>query len=641
MATPGNKYLLPAARFPVFFILFYLYVWLRIDPGLFYHAQGMLYHGPGSIPFPVFYRGTEFFREFLAYPGGLTEYFSAFLYQSFYFPPLGSLVITAAAVLISLATGRIISAMGETRFRAIIFIPVLLLLIAYNRYFLCLTAGLGLLASLFFLWIYILTARLSATFRVVVFLLSSVVLYYAAGGAYLLYALLCGILECRAGRKPLIALSYILFALIFPYAAGVLIFKIGITDTYARILPFHPESYSRASAAAWALYIFFPLAALWLSLRRSLAAALSRSRLTTSPAGTDKGKTSAESSSSGDYGLNKRSFLYESLALLLISGCVLLLPFDRHLKTSLRINYFARNEMWPQVLEQARRLPGEKYDLLINHDVNSALYHTGRLAYDMFSYPQNPKALFTLNFGFGSTDNVFSNAELPRISDTFFRLGLVNVAELSAYVALELMENPAVLRRLYSVNIAKGHAEAARVYLCALKKDLIFKEWAQRRLRRLDEDPLMSGDSEVQSVRALMPVKDHVESFTFEDLLLDLLHKNKQNRMAFEYLMAYYLFSYQFDKIIRNIHRLDDFGYTEIPTLYEEAIGLHISQTGERVLDLHGRQISNETVQRFSRFSHLAGLYSRNDPAAYDQLVEEFGNSYFFYCLFGYSGMTK
>ena len=637
MATSQPRFWLPIIRFSIFFILFYLYIWLRIDPGLFYHGHGM-------IPFPVFYLGADFFKGFLGYPAGLIEYVSAFLSQFYYFPALGSLIITAVAVLICLITGQFIAAMGSTRFRAVIFVPAILLLMVYNRYFHGIDIGLGLLVSLFFTWIYLLTARQRAIFRSVVFLVSSVILYYTAGGAFLLYAALCTIFEFLTKREPLVGLSYILFALFIPYAAGIYIFKVGITEAYMRILPFHPESYSRPSTAAWTLYIFFPVAALWIALWRPFAAALGWRPATESLAESGKEKSSPGINSPDYYRINKRKFLYESLVLLLIAGTAVLLPFERNIKTSLRINSFARREMWPQVLEEAPRLAREKHSILINHDVNNALYYTGRLPYDMFSYPQtypqSLKALFTLNFGFGSLANEFSNAELPRISDTFFRLGLVNVAELAAFVALELIECPAIVRQLFVIHIVKGNKEAARVCLNALSRDLIFGKWAQRQLSRLESDPLMSNDELVQYTRSVMPVSDYVEQFTVENLLLDLLHHNKQNRMAFEYLMAYYLFSYKFDRIAQNISRLDDFDYPDIPLLYEEAILIHINETGEEV-DMHGRKISDDTVQRFRRFCNLANLYSQNSPEAFDILVKDFGNSYFFYCLFGYSGLIK
>ncbi len=45
--------------------------------------------------------------------------------------------------------------------------------------------------------------------------------------------------------------------------------------------------------------------------------------------------------------------------------------------------------------------------------------------------------------------------------------------------------------------------------------------------------------------------------------------------MALEYLMSFYLLTRRIDRVAANIGRLVDCGYTEIPTLYEEAILLY------------------------------------------------------------------
>jgi hypothetical protein len=59
---------------PVFFISFFLYVYIGINPELYYQSQE-----------PVFFFDSNFFQEFLSYPGGLTEYIDAFLSQFYYY----------------------------------------------------------------------------------------------------------------------------------------------------------------------------------------------------------------------------------------------------------------------------------------------------------------------------------------------------------------------------------------------------------------------------------------------------------------------------------------------------------------------------------------------------------------------------
>ncbi len=614
-------------RFAIFFVLYYLYVWLRIDPSLIYHGYGML-------PFPFFYQGWEFFKEFLGYPGGIIEYISTLFYQFYYFSYLGSLIITVVAILICILTGKFIASIGNNRFRVVIYIPAILLLMVYNKYYHCLTISLGLLASLCFLWIYLLIAQRKAILRLSVFLISSIILYYIGGGSYLLYALLCGIFEFLNKQKRFTGLLYIFSGFFFPYIAGIYVFEVNITDAYMRISPFHPESYMKPLILALLLYIFFPLAAIWFSLWHPAVKKSLKPEADTIPSGKDI----------PDYSrISKRKFFYESLVLFAIGAVIILVPFDRNIKTALRINSFSCREMWNQVLKEARKIPIERYNILINHDVNKALYYTDRLLYDMFSYPQNPVALLNLGSSeWGRRKNIpILYAELPKISDTYFRIGLVNYAEHTAHLSMDLIgEHPTTLRQLIFIYLAKGNTQAARIYLNQLSKDLVFGRWAKKYLRQLDKDPLMSSDKLVQHARSVITTVDNVRAFTIDKYLLDLLH-NKKNRMAFEYLMAYYLLTFDFEKIADNIHRLDDYNYPDIPRHYEEAIFVYMTEKGEEV-DLYGRKISQNTIQRFQRFTYLANRYSNNMKEGINVLRREFGDSYFFYhFLYLLSGGAK
>lgn len=89
-----------------FFVLFYAYFALEVDVRLLYHCCGLIDN------FPCFYRGWDFFRGFLAYPGGIVAYLSALPAQSFYYSWLGVAVVTGQAWAICWCTDRAIKAFG-------------------------------------------------------------------------------------------------------------------------------------------------------------------------------------------------------------------------------------------------------------------------------------------------------------------------------------------------------------------------------------------------------------------------------------------------------------------------------------------------------------------------------------------------
>ena len=189
--------------------------------------------------------------------------------------------------------------------------------------------------------------------------------------------------------------------------------------------------------------------------------------------------------------------------------------------------------------------------------------------------------------------------------------------------------------------MVKGNIGSARIFLGALSKTLFDAHWANNYLQRLQSDPNLSTDEKIQHLRSVMLEKDYgFSAIDIEDILSQLLEKNKQNRMAFEYLMAWYMLAGQLDKFVQNLDRLDDFDYTQFPRLYEEAMLVHVNRTRKR-LDLHGRRFSSESRQRMDAFSQIFDRYDKNKQAAFYELAKDYGDSYLFYCIYGFSGTKK
>ena len=306
----------------------------------------------------------------------------------------------------------------------------------------------------------------------------------------------------------------------------------------------------------------------------------------------------------------------------MLAGSIAFLSHDNKLKTTLEVESYALHEMWPEVLEAFHRHPDNLY---IVHTVNRALYHTGRLPYDMFSYPQHPDALFI-------TSKIHVKAFWRR-SHIYIDLGVMNLAESALVESLvDLGERPMILKRLALINMAKGNIGTARTYLGALSKTLFDTEWANYYLDRIESDPNLSTDKEIQRVRQLMMEAEYgFTTYVPEKILLELLQKNRQNRMAFEYLMAWYMLTKQLNKFVQNLDRLDDFDYPDIPRHYQEAILIYEAFTGKKV-DLKEQQISNRTLRRARIFGNIVNRFSSRNRM---QAAGDFGDTYFFYFNFG------
>ena len=117
-----------------FFLGFFLYVWLVLEPAGEYYSQGA-----------VFFLNGSFLRRFLIYPGGLVDYGSAFLAQLNCWSWLGALVFTALGGLLFLGACRLCLRLADRASLLVCLAPSLVLLGWRGRYEgPVLAAGLGL-----------------------------------------------------------------------------------------------------------------------------------------------------------------------------------------------------------------------------------------------------------------------------------------------------------------------------------------------------------------------------------------------------------------------------------------------------------------------------------------------------------------
>ncbi len=616
----------------VFFVLFYLYLLLDVEPRFIYHGSGFITN------FPVFYRDWVFFAKFMTYPGGLIEYASAFLAQFFYYNWTGSLVITLQAWLICVCIDNILRAVNGGRLYLVRYLAPLFLLVIYTQYTYYFNLTIGLLTGLVFICLYQKIRPEKPPLRLAVFLVLSVILYYLAGGPYILFAVFCGIYELLFRRRAM-GLVYLLCAVVVPYVTGFIVLDVSIVDAFTNLSPFSwklqafPYREKRVSMVH-ALFLLAPAAGLLLGLWR-LAFRLPPLPPNKPCKKRDERKQHQEHFES-EAGMlahclqsDRLKWTVKSLALYLIAAVVVVFYHNSKVKTLFAVDYYAYHKKWSDVLKASRDFPTSYF---VVHSVTRALYHTGRLGHDMFSYPQHGHALFLAN-------EESRRAYWKKI-DIYLDLGFLNVAEHCLSEALtKYKEHPSILKRLALINLAKDNVGAAKIYMKKLGTTLFETKWANDYLKRIESDPTLSKDEYVRHLKSMKTKNDYDSTnYANKDILLDLLANNKKNKMAFEYLMALYLVSNQLEKVIENLHRLDDFGYSQIPPLYEEAILVYTGRT-KMPVDLHGRQISDESRRRYGKFMQI---YYRTSPQTVKRtLAKEYGNSYLFYCLAGISGQKQ
>jgi hypothetical protein len=617
----------------VFFGAFYLFLWLYVGPLLYHHFE----ISPRGLYFET---GWPFFLDYLSYPSGLSQYLAAFLTQLCYFSWLGALCITLIAWAFYRLTASLTVIKADSIWRVFCYMPALLMLMVCCRFENPLSMSVAVLVAAFFSVMYEKFSPRPSLARGALFLIICCVVYYIAGSAVLVFVALAAIYEFFHRPKPAFGVLYLLLGAAVCWLLNTHVFKPETSELFLFSNPFSPLEYnlireSWARVFEGALFVGLPVLVLLVNSVRELSKSLS----THSTSGRKYNKNSSVIKLISYLYLGGFNWVIQIALLVLIAVPVVLSSCDYKSRRALQMSYFACQRMWPEVLAVAEKIPLNQYQSFYFNVLNRALYHTGRMGNEMFAYPHN-YAIRDLVFSMSNANN-----EAMERMELCLELGLVNVAERIAHEFLAWTNdrpNPFVLKQFAIIYITKGEIETGRVFLRALGKNLFYGREAKDLLRRLEIDPQFKNDEHIEHLRSNMMTTDLVFGPYPEDgrCLEELLRINKHNRMAFEYLMSHYLLTKQLGKFVENLHRLDDFGYDSIPRHYQEAILIYTGITGKDV-DLGRRGMSAEVKEQYEESDKIILSSNNNMELMRKALAPKFSDTYFFYFIFGVSGVTQ
>jgi hypothetical protein len=589
-----------AAVVLAFFVLFFLYVWLRLEPAVEYYSKGT-----------VFFLNRSFLHRFLAYPGGAVEYGAAFLAQLNYQSWLGALVFTVLGALVFLAARRLCQ---QAAGRAPLFFclaPSLVLLAWRGRYDgQTLAAILALVLGLSAALSYAAVSRRPVWWRWPMGWCTGAVLYYMAGlWPFLLFQFFAGWFEASQRRKWLSVAGLVIPGLLIPVAWAGLPLPGKALNPWGIGLPL----------------LFACLAFLWLPAGLVVLAQFPQQGPPAENAAPRPAQKKGERSKRPPERWWRRVWVKPAFTLVsFLAGCALVWGLlDGRRKALAQIELCAalgQHERLLAVAQQLKTLPPAT-----EVRVHLALYHTGRLDEDLFAFANRGRGNLLPGLELGL------DACRPQ-GETLLELGQVNEAEHQAQEVLEFEgDRPDMLRLLARVNVLKDRPKAAAVFLNLLRQVPFQRAWAATCLAELKHNPRLAGDRELDLARSWMVTTDlpHDE-LPAETMLRQLLHSNPHNQMAFEYLLAYYLLTGDLKQLAQHLGQLDDFGYRAIPRPVEEALLLGQKLQGLQ-FDLHGREIRPETVRRFQRFCDALAGRARQAPAGLLALAPDFGDTFWYY----------
>jgi hypothetical protein len=577
----------------------FFYLAYRIHAGLSVEAQN-----------PVFLFASDFWHEFLRIPGGITDWLALFFMQ-FWFSDLGSaLFLIICFWLVAFLTRKWIEIHTESRpIHTWHLIPVAILISLHSQYAFHLGITLALIINLAVLILFLRWAPKAQGFRSLVAVAVSALLYWITGGAFMIFAILCALDDLFFRKKFTGSLVLLLIAALLPVAAASSFFIVSLKSAYWHNLVF--ENPTKFWFTNYGLYAFYVIALIIFLMMQS--------------GGVRKFWQKS-------IGAIKLAYVWKwavgTLLVLAGAGVLAQESNDSTIRLVLQVNRSAREGRWTEILAAVR--PYAQVNPLLSFQTNLALFQTNTLLDSMFNYPQNEGTVGLL------MDRKWCTAWPEEVSNLCWKLGLVNGSVHWAHEALEYKgAMPEILKRLGMAYMVKGENEAANHFFLSLK-NIPFHAQIARDLLRLNnnhEELIQTGV--YKHIQTCAPVEDVITLGRPSNADLELLLKTyPKNRMAFEYLMAYYLLNGNLKEIVNHISSFNALAYLLFPRHIQEALLLAATVNPKLDQSQLKKWIDPVVAGRYQEYMRILAKYSGKKEMARSSLQLQFSDTYWFYLMY-------
>jgi hypothetical protein len=224
-----------------------------------------------------------------------------------------------------------------------------------------------------------------------------------------------------------------------------------------------------------------------------------------------------------------------------------------------------------------------------------------------------------------------SNNELMPTSDLYFDLGSMSESMHWAY-EMQTMQpySPRCLKRLVIINIINRKWIIARKFLDVMDHNMLCNEWVAKYQGYLNDTTLAASDPLIAEKRRFTPKLTSINTGPEECLNL-LMATNSKNRMAYDYLMSYYLLEMQFPKFLRGLDFFKTYKPSRLPLVWEEALTAIMLGSGKNPSEIQPGLISKVCIKRYQEFYGIIRKNGGDPAAARPHLTRGFYGTYWYY----------
>ena len=553
--------------------------------------------------FQLFLLTDDFFISKISHPGGLSGYIGSFLTQFYYLSLAGPVIITGLLIALQQIMKRMLSIINpaEVLF-PVSFLPSLLSAMILCNEFYPLSAIIGFLLAMIAGLIYV-SIKIDK-FRFSAGLVMIPAVYWLAGGSFLSLLILIYVYELliypgsRKKGPHSFRVWYLIACLVIGVLVPLLVKKFLILQPV--MMTFMSEFYYNIlTGIPTAVLVLFILPPLLILLVNNISI----------------------KEKHGKFVLPVQLTL---MFVLCFFGFRSFANFEA--EEVMTYDFLTRNENWNEVLKFAEKKPPRNYLSLAM--LNLSLAKTGQMGNRMFNYDQHGINGLFLSFKKEYVAPLMGN-------EIFYHLGLINASQEYAFESMETIPNMGksarIFKRLAETNLINGQYNVSGKYLRLLEKTIFYRKWAKATLAYLGNEEKINTDPEWGEKRRFMVRSDyffHVRNM--EASLNRMVKEHPDNKLAFEYLMAFYMINKDMRNFMNCIPAMEKVNYKAVPVSYQEGILYIIGLTDSDPFAKSPVYVSEGTKSKMKAYADIYTSY----PDAKERLKKNFKGTYWYYLHF-------
>lgn len=499
----------------------------------------------------MFLYNKDYFAQHIYYPEGICQYLSEYLTQFYYYPILGAAIVAALYVAIQLIMNWIFKIFDvNNNLYPLTFIPSIFLWykMGDQNYMLCFVVAI-LINILLFATTYKLDDKIG---KQIIPIFLSLTLYWITGPAAIIVVLLYGVRNYKKNK----------YAVLIPLILLIIEALIFSNYVYIPLKCFFVGFNYLNTPTETNLHI---IAIILLSLLPWIASMYKKEIST---------KT-----------------CYIISAILLVSTAIIIPISGKTIVwQTIKMYRLIYYKNWDDAIEyfdktQTNSLPSIQ-------SMNLALANKGILTEKMFHYNQPTSEALVSD---DATNSYLTLVE----SEIFYSLGAFNLSQRYAFESQEnmLRHSSKLYLRLAQTAIINGEYPVARKYLMNLAQTKFYKETAKNYLKILNDQKNVQNYPEFAEAQQIKLETDGTQTELETDFIFEnLLKKNRNNKIALQYLQAHAMLNLDFKKLCESINN-----YTTsdtIPRHIQEALILYYHNKNKNLNNIP-KCISQDVVNAF------------------------------------------